>query len=293
MGNNNIVEANTAIGNSNGIVVFPTANNNAVRQNLAVGNPRFNNRTVCRPFPLEAAWTSGINRRSATTTVLPGTYVSRLSMRRVRHLPLVSFREGQESNAKVFPHPRRRTAIIPRMFQRSSILFVIAVLAIPVGAQDRVSNTDRFGPLRFLAGAWRGDQAGEPGQGTAERTYQFVLNDRFLQETNTSTYPPQDKNKAGEVHHHMSMISYDGARKRFVFRQFHTEGFVNTYVQEQTTDAKTIVFVTEAIENIPAGYRARETYTILSNDEFRERFEIAEPGREFELYSEAHLKRIR
>jgi len=31
MGNNNIVEANTAIGNSNGIVVFPTANNNAVR----------------------------------------------------------------------------------------------------------------------------------------------------------------------------------------------------------------------------------------------------------------------
>ena len=39
MGNNNIVEANTAIGNSNGIVVFPTANNNAVRQNLAVGNP--------------------------------------------------------------------------------------------------------------------------------------------------------------------------------------------------------------------------------------------------------------
>ena len=87
----------------------------------------------------------------------------------------------------------------------------------------------------------------------------------------------------------MSMISYDAARKRFVFRQFHIEGFVNTYVQEPTTDAKTIVFVTEAIENIPPGYRARETYTILSNDEFRERFEIAEPGREFELYSEAHL----
>jgi parallel beta-helix repeat (two copies) len=39
MGNNNIVEANTAVGNSNGIVVFPLASNNAVRQNLAVGNP--------------------------------------------------------------------------------------------------------------------------------------------------------------------------------------------------------------------------------------------------------------
>jgi len=30
-------------------------------------------------------------------------------------------------------------------------------------------------------------------------------------------------------------------------------------------------------------YRARETYTILSRDEFTERFEIAEPGKDFEL----------
>jgi len=39
MGNNNIVEANTAIGNSNGIVVFPNANGNQMRQNIVVGNP--------------------------------------------------------------------------------------------------------------------------------------------------------------------------------------------------------------------------------------------------------------
>jgi len=39
MGSNNIVEANTAVGNSNGIVVFPSAANNSIRQNLAVGNP--------------------------------------------------------------------------------------------------------------------------------------------------------------------------------------------------------------------------------------------------------------
>ena len=214
-------------------------------------------------------------------------------MRRVRHLPPVSFREGQESKREGLPTSTSADGYNSAHVPAQQHPVRIAVLAAPVGAQDRVSNTDRFGPLQFLAGTWRGDQAGEPGQGTAERAYQFVLNDRLLQETNTSTYPPQEKNKAGEVHHHMSMISYDAARKRFVFRQFHIEGFVNTYVQEPTTDAKTIVFVTEAIENIPPGYRARETYTILSNDEFRERFEIAEPGREFELYSEAHLKRIR
>jgi hypothetical protein len=179
------------------------------------------------------------------------------------------------------------------MPQRISVLLVIVFLWVPAGAQESGSKPDRFGPLRFLAGTWRGNQAGQPGQGTAERAYQFILNDRFLQETNTSTYPPQEKNKNGETHHHMSVISYDGTRKRFVFRQFHTEGFVNTFVQEPTTDERKIVFVTEAIENIPAGYRARETYTILSHDEFTERFEIAEPGKDFELYSEAQLKRVR
>ena len=39
MGNGNVVEANSAIGNSNGIVVFPNAADNQVRQNVAVGNP--------------------------------------------------------------------------------------------------------------------------------------------------------------------------------------------------------------------------------------------------------------
>ena len=177
--------------------------------------------------------------------------------------------------------------------QRVAALLVIALLGPQVSAQQSASRPDRFAALRFLSGTWRGEQAGQPGRGTAERTYQFILNDRFLQETNTSTYPPQEKNKNGEVHHHMSMISYDTARKLFVFRQFHTEGFVNTYVQQPTVDDKTIVFVSEAIENIPAGYRARETYTILSGDEFTERFEIAEPGKDFELYSEARMKRVR
>jgi len=51
------------------------------------------------------------------------------------------------------------------------------------------------------------------------------------------------------------------------------------------------VFVTEGIENIPAGWRARETYTIINENEFVERFELAEPGKAFATYLESHLKR--
>jgi hypothetical protein len=71
--------------------------------------------------------------------------------------------------------------------QRIAVLLVIAFLGAQAGAQQGASTPDRFAALRFLAGTWRGDQAGQPGRGTAERTYQFILNDRFLQETNTST----------------------------------------------------------------------------------------------------------
>ena len=77
-----------------------------------------------------------------------------------------------------------------------------------------------------------------------------------------------------------------------MLRQFHVEGFVNQYVMTRSSaDRKTFVFTTESIENIPAGWRARETYRILSADEFVEEFELAGPGKDFELYSESRHRR--
>ncbi|HKZ36563.1 MAG TPA: hypothetical protein VJ184_02855 [Chryseolinea sp.] len=46
---------------------------------------------------------------------------------------------------------------------------------------------------------------------------------------------------------------------------------------------KTIVFISESIENIPPGFRAKETYQILNENEFTETFELAEPGKDFEI----------
>jgi hypothetical protein len=78
-----------------------------------------------------------------------------------------------------------------------------------------------------------------------------------------------------------------------VFRQFHVEGFVNQYASEPDARPGTLVFSSEAIENIPAGYRARETYVRIGPDEMEEIFELAPPGKDFELYSRARLKRVR
>jgi hypothetical protein len=147
-------------------------------------------------------------------------------------------------------------------------------------------------PLKILIGKWSGESEGQPGKGKYERSYEIVLNKKFIEVKNKSTYLPSKENPKGEVHEDRGFISYDKSRKSFVLRQFHTEGFVNQYkIESISPDKKTIVFISESIENIPAGFRARETYQIVNDNEFTEIFELAEPGKEFEVYSKAVLKR--
>ena len=92
--------------------------------------------------------------------------------------------------------------------------------AEPVATQP--STPDPWEPIRFMAGEWVGTAEGQAGKGTVHRTCSFVLKNRYLYEMNTSTYPPQEANKAGEIHEHWSMFSYDRLRKILVLRQFHT-----------------------------------------------------------------------
>ena len=53
-----------------------------------------------------------------------------------------------------------------------------------------------------------------------------------------------------------------------------------------------LVFVSESIENIPPGYRSRETFKILGPQQFEEVFELAEPGKDFSVYSTTLLRRV-
>jgi len=159
-------------------------------------------------------------------------------------------------------------------------------------AASQFSASDVWVNMRFFVGRWEGTSTGEAGNGTVSRTYQFVLNNKFIEVRNKSTYPPQERNPKGEVHEDWGMFSYDSARKKFVFRQFHGEGFVNQYVMQSQSNQE-IIFASEAIENLSRTYHARETYRIVNADEFVERFEIAEPGRDFEVYSETKFRRIK
>lgn len=173
----------------------------------------------------------------------------------------------------------------------TGLVIAASLLAAPAvlgqsGAEEPVAS------LAPLVGRWTGTSEGQPGSGTVEREYERMFGARFVRVRNRSVYPPQEKNVKGETHQDEGIFSFDRTRKRVVFRQFHTEGFVNHYALDAGSTAKTLIFVSEAIENIPAGFRARETYTIVGPDAFEEVFELAEPGKPFEVYSRSRFTRV-
>jgi hypothetical protein len=173
-----------------------------------------------------------------------------------------------------------------------SILAVIFAVARSLCAVAQDAKPDPWQPVRFLAGDWEGTATGESGNGTVRRSYAFVLADRYLHEKNISTYPPQEKNKTGEVHEHWSLISYDRARQALVMRQFHQEGFVNQYVlnKAESTPGR-LIFDSERFENFDNQWRARETLDVRSADEFVETFELGPPGKPLQVYSRNHFRR--
>jgi hypothetical protein len=173
--------------------------------------------------------------------------------------------------------------------------FFAILLLCPILSNAQTDKQDSlWRPFEVFIGNWRGDSEGHPGIGKYERGYEVVLNKKFIEVKNKSIYPPSKENPKGEVHEDLGFISYDKSRKTFVLRQFHIEGFVNQYkIESISPDNKTIVFISESIENIPAGLRAKETYQIVNENQFTEIFELAEPGKDFEVYSKAVLKRIR
>ena len=178
--------------------------------------------------------------------------------------------------------------------RRGAILAVPAITALastPALAVEASALDPNLRVLSRAIGAWRGAGEGEPGVSEVERTYEPALGGKFIVARNTSRYAPQPKNPRGEVHQDIGWYSFDKATRSVVLRQFHVEGFVSLYAAPTDSLAgDTWIFNTTALENIPAGFRARETYT-FRDDTLEEHFELAEPGKAFTTYSRNRLRR--
>jgi THAP4-like, heme-binding beta-barrel domain len=164
------------------------------------------------------------------------------------------------------------------------LLISLVIVSFATTAQpSRPDST--WQALDYFIGSWSGEGSGQPGKGTYTRSYEWKFGRTFIECKNTSVYPPREGQSTGEIHEDIGFFSYDKGRKRVILRQFHKEGFVNQYVLDSFSGGTEISFVTEGIENIPAGWRAKERYTIKSSNEFVEVFELAPPGGAFSTYT--------
>ena len=169
---------------------------------------------------------------------------------------------------------------------RRVCVVLVGVLAMtPLAALAQTAAPDPLAPVSQLVGDWTGVGEGEPGVSAATRHAARVQNGRFVMVERRSVYPKQDQNKSGEVHTSIDIWSYDRARKVIVLRQFDSLGFVSTYVQDRAagTDRR-IVMVSEQMENVPRGLKARYTYEFVAPDEYRERFELDPDGKGLKTY---------
>ena len=168
------------------------------------------------------------------------------------------------------------------MFRASAIAVIIVLASASAVATESLKDID------WILGTWRGTTSGDPGEGMIERVCQYVLAGRYIECRSTSMYPVQEKNKKGEVHTEIGIISFDKRAKKLRLRLFTVEGFVNTSIEEEP-----LVFVTETIENIPPGWRAREAWRRTDDDSLEETFSLAPPEKDFRIYSRSVMKKVK
>ncbi len=173
------------------------------------------------------------------------------------------------------------------------LLFILILIQAIAFAQEE-KKEDIWAPFRYFVGEWEGTGKGQSGTSKLQAEAKLILNDRYLELSGRMVFVPQDRNKKEEVYEDLSFLSYDKMRQKYVLRQFSAPGFVTQYALENLpADGKTFVFVSETMENMPPGWKARATYHILNKDEFHQTFELAAPGKDFGVVSESDVRRKR
>ncbi|MBI2284478.1 MAG: hypothetical protein HYU71_12270 [Bacteroidetes bacterium] len=156
----------------------------------------------------------------------------------------------------------------------------------------QAQSTD-FSRFHFLLGKWKGAGKGFGNDhSTITSGFTLMMDGRYLEVQNESRFEPTAKNPEGEHHLDRGIISFDKSRKTIVFRQFHSEGFVNQYIlNEALSSDSVLVFETESIENFIPGGRARWTIKKISETEIETIFDLSLPNKGYTCYGTNLLRK--
>ncbi len=143
--------------------------------------------------------------------------------------------------------------------------------------------TDQLTVFEAMAGRWRGVSGGRFGRANVEKAGEFVLAGRFFQMTSRSV-------SSEETHEDIGLFSFDEAEQTLMLREFHNEGYVNTY-RRIRSDPGLLVFETIHIENSFAP-TLRARISIATGDQLVETLSLATEDGPFEECVRAVLDRV-
>lgn len=105
-------------------------------------------------------------------------------------------------------------------------LLLAAAFTSAALASDAAAPDD-WAPFRRFVGEWQGVANGFGGTSDVTHEWSFVMDGHFLRLRTRSVVHAE--NGDGEVHEDVAYLSRDTDHDTFVFRQFLSEGYVNTY----------------------------------------------------------------
>ena len=156
---------------------------------------------------------------------------------------------------------------------------ILWIAALPAFAQ----SSDPFRPLEFLMGDWTGEGGGGPGEGSGGCSFHYDVQRRVVVRKNHAEYPAQG-DRAAYSHDDLMIVYAENDALRAIY--FDSENHVIRYGVEESGDE--VRFVSEPAANQP---RYRLTYRKTSTTAVSLQFEIAPPGKDFQSYIVAKLRR--
>ena len=170
-------------------------------------------------------------------------------------------------------------------------LVVIAMLfALPVAAQDQPDGNDPWAPVRVLEGVWEGEGEGFGQTSTLTHKWQFVLNGNFLRLETRSVGVVESGEE--DVHEDVGYVSWSKSEGVLRFRQFLTEGFVNTFILEEVASPQPgLNFEPEGTEGMET-MSVRMTLRFLDAGTYEMVLELGTKGKELKACQTMRLRKV-
>lgn len=156
------------------------------------------------------------------------------------------------------------------------------------------AQQNSFQKIEFLIGSWSGSGAGF-GNSTSKITanYKYVMDKKYIEVSHDSQFKTTKNNEKGEHHTDNGFISFDTSRKKIMYRQFNSEGFVNQYIlNDEVSTATSLIFETETIENFIPDGKARLTFNKINDSEIETVFDIYIPNKGYTCYGTNKLTKM-